>query len=111
MVRDATADYSDEEMHAALDVTIPNYASAIVTTEEIVASLASLYSSGVYQRRLPPDQHRVGKLSMQKMERKHLTLRTRLNRLARKTCVFPLVCHARPRQRVIYEPQEFGFTA
>src|SRR5215831_5836800 len=28
MVKDATADYSDEEMHAALDVNIPNYASA-----------------------------------------------------------------------------------
>ena len=33
----ATADYSDEEMHAALDINIPNYASAIVTTAEIVA--------------------------------------------------------------------------
>jgi nicotinamidase-related amidase len=29
MLRDATADYSDEEMHAALDVNIPNYASAM----------------------------------------------------------------------------------
>ena len=34
MVKDATADYSDEEMHAALDVNIPNYASAILTTNE-----------------------------------------------------------------------------
>jgi hypothetical protein len=25
MAKDATADYSDEEMHAALDVNIPNY--------------------------------------------------------------------------------------
>jgi ureidoacrylate peracid hydrolase len=25
MARDATADYSDDEMHAALDVNIPNY--------------------------------------------------------------------------------------
>jgi ureidoacrylate peracid hydrolase len=41
-VKDATADYSDEEMHAALDVNIPNYASAIVTTSEIVESLSSL---------------------------------------------------------------------
>ena len=32
VVKDATADYSDEEMHAALDINIPNYASAIVTT-------------------------------------------------------------------------------
>ncbi|MGE5218327.1 MAG: isochorismatase family cysteine hydrolase [Chloroflexota bacterium] len=41
MVKDATADYSDEEMHAALDVNIPNYASAIVTTDEVVDSFAS----------------------------------------------------------------------
>ena len=39
MVRDATADYSAEEMHAALDVNIPNYASSIATTEELVDSL------------------------------------------------------------------------
>jgi ureidoacrylate peracid hydrolase len=42
MVKDATADYSDEEMHAALDVNIPNYASAIVTTNQIVDSLSSV---------------------------------------------------------------------
>ena len=40
MVRDATADYSNEEMHAALDVNIPNYASAVVTTNEVVDSLS-----------------------------------------------------------------------
>jgi nicotinamidase-related amidase len=40
VVKDATADYSDEEMHAALDVNIPNYASAIVTTEDVVAAIA-----------------------------------------------------------------------
>lgn len=39
VVKDATADYSDEEMHAALDINIPNYASAIVTTKEIVDSI------------------------------------------------------------------------
>ena len=42
MVKDATADYSAKEMHAALDVNIPNYASAIVNTEEIVASISAL---------------------------------------------------------------------
>jgi ureidoacrylate peracid hydrolase len=36
MVKDATADYSDQEMRAALDINIPNYASAMVTTTEIV---------------------------------------------------------------------------
>src|SRR5262245_16491297 len=44
--------------------------------------------AGVYQRHLPPAQHTVGKLSMQKIERKHLTLRTRLKCLARKTLCF-----------------------
>ena len=42
MVKDATADYSDKEMHAALDINIPNYVSAIVTTKEIVGSISSL---------------------------------------------------------------------
>ena len=42
VVRDATADYSDNEMHAALDVNIPSYASAIVTTNEVVYAIASL---------------------------------------------------------------------
>jgi len=28
VVRDATADYTDEMMHAALDINLPNYASA-----------------------------------------------------------------------------------
>ena len=42
VVKDATADYSDVEMHAALAVNIPNYASAIMTTSEIVDSISSL---------------------------------------------------------------------
>jgi ureidoacrylate peracid hydrolase len=42
MVKDATADYGAEEMHAALDVNIPNYASAVVTTDEIIDSIFSL---------------------------------------------------------------------
>jgi ureidoacrylate peracid hydrolase len=42
MVKDAIADYSDIEMPAALDVNIPNYASAISTTKEVVDSISSL---------------------------------------------------------------------
>jgi nicotinamidase-related amidase len=42
VVKDATADYSDEMMHAALDINLPNYASAIASTEEIVAAIAPL---------------------------------------------------------------------
>ena len=46
----------------------------------------------VYQWHLPSEQHTVGKLTMQKIERKHLTLRTRLKRLARKTLCFSRSC-------------------
>jgi ureidoacrylate peracid hydrolase len=42
VVKDATADYSDEMMRAALDINLPNYASAIVTTKEVIASISSL---------------------------------------------------------------------
>jgi len=42
MVKDATADYSDKEMHAALDINIPNYASAVVTTDEMVQAISSI---------------------------------------------------------------------
>ena len=42
VVKDATADYSDEMMHAALDINLPNYANAIVTTTELVDAVSSL---------------------------------------------------------------------
>jgi ureidoacrylate peracid hydrolase len=42
MVKDATASYSDKEMRAALEVNIPNYAAAIVTTKEVVDSIDSV---------------------------------------------------------------------
>jgi isochorismate hydrolase len=45
MVSDATADYSEEEMHAALDVNIPNHASAIVATGEFVDSISSVQTA------------------------------------------------------------------
>jgi ureidoacrylate peracid hydrolase len=44
VVKDATADYSDEEMHAALDINLPNYARAIVTTHEVVDALAAVHT-------------------------------------------------------------------
>ena len=42
MVKDATADYSEDHMHAALDINMPNYASAILTTIEVIQSISSL---------------------------------------------------------------------
>ena len=46
VVKDATADYSDAEMHAALEVNLPNYANAIVTTSEAVESISALDAPG-----------------------------------------------------------------
>lgn len=42
VIKDAVADYSDREMHAALEVNIPNYASAIVSTADMVEIISSL---------------------------------------------------------------------
>lgn len=41
-----------------------------------------------YQRHLDEEEHEIGKRNTQKIERKHLTLRTRIKRLARKTICF-----------------------
>ena len=43
---------------------------------------------GGYERILDPSTHVIGKQNTQKIERKHLTLRTRIKRLARKTICF-----------------------
>lgn len=43
---------------------------------------------GAYQRHLDPEQHQPGKRNTQRIERKHLILRTRIKRLARKTICF-----------------------
>lgn len=40
VVKDATASYSDKEMHAALEVNIPNYATAILTAHELVGVIS-----------------------------------------------------------------------
>jgi len=45
-------------------------------------------AAGVYARHVPAGSHTVGKLYTQQIERKHLTLRTRIKRLARKTICF-----------------------
>ena len=43
---------------------------------------------GAYERHLEPAMHSPGKRNTQKIERKHLTLRTRIKRLVRKTICF-----------------------
>jgi len=39
VVKDATASYSDDQMHAALEVNIPNYAAAVVTADKIIEAI------------------------------------------------------------------------
>ena len=43
---------------------------------------------GAYERNLPENQHEIGKRKTQRIERKHLNLRTRIKRLQRKTICF-----------------------
>ena len=43
---------------------------------------------GAYERHLPAENHEVGKKKTQRIERKHLRLRTRIKRLTRKTICF-----------------------
>jgi ureidoacrylate peracid hydrolase len=40
VVKDATASYSDKEMRAALEINISNYATAIVTADEVVDAIS-----------------------------------------------------------------------
>ena len=43
---------------------------------------------GAYQRHLDPAQHTIGKAHTQKIESKHINLRTRIKRLVRRTICF-----------------------
>ncbi|HUB13906.1 MAG TPA: isochorismatase family cysteine hydrolase [Acetobacteraceae bacterium] len=53
VVRDATADYSESEMHAALDINIPRYASAVLTANEVVDLMSAAQP-------LEPVAHQLG---------------------------------------------------
>jgi insertion element IS1 protein InsB len=43
---------------------------------------------GAYERCIAPEQHQVGKDNTQRIERKHINLRTRIKRLVRRTICF-----------------------
>ena len=43
---------------------------------------------GAYERHLDAEQHQVGKANTQKIESKHINLRTRIKRLVRRTICF-----------------------
>lgn len=52
--------------------------------------IKKFYTDGLktYERDLPVEMRQVSKYKMQRIERKHLTFRTRIKRLARKTICF-----------------------
>ena len=73
-------------------VLAPHEDAALLELKQLLApfGIQRFYTDnwGAYQRHLERDQHVVGKTNTQKIERKHLTLRTRIKRLARKTICF-----------------------
>jgi insertion element IS1 protein InsB len=48
---------------------------------------------GTYERHIDPEKHRVGKANTQKIESKHIHLRTRIKRLVRRTICFSKTDH------------------
>jgi nicotinamidase-related amidase len=40
-VKDATASHTNDHLHAAFEVNIPNYANAVVTTAELVGAISA----------------------------------------------------------------------
>ena len=73
-------------------VLAPHEDTALSTLMELLApfGIQLFYTDnwGAYARQLHLQQHTVGKTNTQKIERQHLTLRTRIKRLARKTICF-----------------------
>jgi insertion element IS1 protein InsB len=73
-------------------VLAPHQDSALVTLMSLLSpfGIKRFFTDawGGYERILAPDTHVIGKQHTQKIERKHLTLRTRIKRLARKTICF-----------------------
>ena len=66
--------------------------AALKQLQQLLApfSIEQFYTDswGAYLRLLDEQHHTVGKANTQRIERKHLTLRTRIKRLARKTICF-----------------------
>ena len=73
-------------------VLAPHEDAALVKLKQLLHpfGLTHFYTDGwgAYLRWLDQQHHTVGKANTQKIERKHLTLRTRIKRLARKTICF-----------------------
>jgi len=73
-------------------VLAPHEDAALQQLQQLLAPFAieQFYTDswGAYLRLLDAKHHTAGKANTQRIERKHLTLRTRIKRLARKTICF-----------------------
>lgn len=73
-------------------VLAPHEDAALVQLQQLLApfGIEQFYTDawGPYLRLLDQEHHTVGKANTQKIERKHLTLRTRIKRLGRRTICF-----------------------
>jgi IS1 family transposase len=71
---------------------IPSHSPRTLSPKDVFKTLwnHAFYTDdwGAYERHLEPENHSVGKENTQKIERKNLTLRTRIKRLVRKTICF-----------------------
>jgi insertion element IS1 protein InsB len=84
--------------YSLMEVTTKGYVlathedAALKQLQQLLApfSIEQFYTDswGAYLRLLDEQHHTVGKANTQRIERKHLTLRTRIKRLARKTICF-----------------------
>lgn len=74
------------------DVLATHEDAALKQLQQLLApfSIGRFYTDswGAYLRLLNEQHHTVGKVNTQRIERQHLTLRTRIKRLARKTICF-----------------------
>ena len=73
-------------------VLAPREDAALRELQQLLApfNIAQVYTDhwGGYLRWLEAHRHTIGKVNTQRIERKHLTLRVRIKRLARKTLCF-----------------------
>jgi len=83
----------DQQCGAVLAYVLGSHEDAVLLQLKTLLApcrIARFYTDdgGGYQRHIPAAQHAIGNANTQKIERKHLTLRTRIKRLTRKTICF-----------------------
>ncbi|HEY9779011.1 MAG TPA: IS1 family transposase [Leptolyngbyaceae cyanobacterium] len=97
----------DKGSGVVLAYVLPHHDEAFVKLKALLEAfgVTHFYSDGwgADSRHLDADVHTIGKRNTQKIERKHLTLRTRIKRLARKTICFSRIIYARCCHRAVYQ--------